>query len=405
MNHGSDMGLVDGRKAFGGAGGGPEEPSVLFLASTLRRGGAERALVETAVGLQENHGFRCRAGCLREEGLLGEELRERGVGISSGLARRRLDPVGLARLKGFLSRERPHVLYMLDHRNAVLYGVPASMAAGIKRRVMAVHTMGLLGGKRSVPTSVKLMLRWIDTIVTVARGQQRYLEHSEGIPRGKMALVPNGVDVGRFRPPADQREREEARRRLGLPPENMAVGTLSVLRPEKGHEVFLKAAASLAGTLQKVSFVVMGDGPERGRLEAMAKGLGLDSRVVFAGWVSDTATALRALDVAVMSSRPVVETAPLAALEAMATGVPLVATDVGALRELVKDGGAGFLISSGDSDALAKRLMALLADEAMRKRMSQEARKTVEESFRLEDSVAASAELLRRLALGAGGRA
>jgi glycosyltransferase involved in cell wall biosynthesis len=361
--------------------------------------------VETAVGLQSNHGFHCLAACLREEGRLGEELKARGVSLKSRLASRRFDPVGFVRLVRFLRATNPGVLYMLDHRNAVLYGVPAAVAAGVRYRIMAVHTMGLLGGKKSVPTSVRLLLPWISAIVTVAKQQQQYLEEVEGIPREKMAHIPNGVDVGRFRPPADEVERNEARRFLGVPSDNMVVGTLSVLRPEKGHEVFLEAAASISKQMDNVSFVVMGDGPEREKLEAMAKGLGMNSHVVFTGWVSDTETALRALDVAVMSSRPVVETAPLAALEAMATGVPMVVSDVGALRELVNEGSTGFLVRSGDSAALAERLVELLADEAMRRMMSREARKTVKEAFQIQDSVAASAALLRRLTVGGGARA
>jgi glycosyltransferase involved in cell wall biosynthesis len=239
----------------------------------------------------------------------------------------------------------------------------------------------------------------------VAEGQQEYLEKNEGIPRKKMALVPNGVDVGRFRPPADEVEKKKARQLLGVPPHHMVVGTLAVLRPEKGHDIFLKAAALLTRRIRDVSFVVMGDGPEREKLEMMAKGLGMNSHVVFTGWVSDTQAALRALDVAVLSSRPVVETAPISALEAMATGVPMVASDVGALRELVDDGSTGFLVRSGDSEALANRLKDLLLDKTMRQTMSRKARKTVEDGFRIEDSVAASSALLRRLALGGGAQA
>jgi len=386
----------------GGGAAGPGAPLVLFLASTLRRGGAERAVVETAVGLRSSHGFRCRAACLREEGPLGEELRLRGIVVESGLGGRKLDPACLSRLVRLMREEKPDVLYMLDHTNALVYGVFAAVVAGVKHRVMAVHTMGLLGGGKSVPAIVKLMLPWIRAIVTVAKKQQDYLADSEGVPREKMALVPNGVDVSRFRPPADEEEKAEAKRFLGVPPDRMAVGTLSVLRPEKGHEIFLRAAASVASSRANVSFVVMGEGPERGNLEAMTKTLGIESRVRFTGWVSDTERALRALDVAVMSSRPVVETAPIAALEAMATGVPMVVSDVGALSDLVAEGSTGFLVPSGDSEALAARVRELLEDDEMRGRMSREARRRVEGSFRIQDSVAASAMLLRGF-IGRGG--
>lgn len=381
----------------------PADPlRVLFLASTMRRGGAERTVVETAVELQNAHGFRSRMLCLREEGPLGEELRSRGVGTESRFITGRMDPSGFLRLRRAMSEERPHVLYMLDHRNAVLYGVPASLTAGIKRRVMAVHTMGLPGGRRSVPASVRMMLPWIDAVVTVAKGQQRYLEESEGIPRAKMVLVPNGVDVDRFRPPVGAGERARAREMLGLPADGPLVATLSVLRPEKGHELFLKSVASMSRDMPRARFAIMGEGPERERLERVAVGLGLSSRVRFAGWVSETALALRAVDVLVFSSEPVVETAPLAALEAMATGVPIVASDVGSLGELIADGVTGFLFPPGDARSMAERIRALVEDEELRSRMSRAGRRAVEECYRLEASVAASAALLRELVGGEG---
>jgi glycosyltransferase involved in cell wall biosynthesis len=373
---------------------------VLFLASTMRRGGAERTIVETAVELQNSHGFRSRMLCLRDEGPLGEELRSRGVGTESGFIGGRVDPSGFFRLRRAMTVEKPHVLYMLDHRNAVLYGVPASLSAGIKRRVMAVHTMGLPGGRRSVPASVRVMLPWIDAVVTVARGQRSYLETSEGIPRAKMALVPNGVDVDRFRPPAAAAEKARAREVLGLPVDGPLVATLSVLRPEKGHELFLKSVASIERELPGAVFAIMGEGPERERLERIAASLGLSSRVRFTGWVSETEVALRAVDVLVFSSEPVVETAPLAALEAMASGVPVVASDVGSLREIVSDGETGFLFPPGDGRALAEKIRALLGDESLRESMSRGARRTVEQGYRLDASVAASATLLRDLARG-----
>jgi glycosyltransferase involved in cell wall biosynthesis len=373
---------------------------VLFLASTMRRGGAERTLVATAVELQNSHGFRSRMLCLRDEGPLGEELRSRGVGTESGFIGGRVDPSGFFRLRRAMTVEKPHVLYMLDHRNAVLYGVPARLSAGIKRRVMAVHTMGLPGGRRSVPASVRVMLPWIDAVVTVARGQRSYLETSEGIPRAKMALVPNGVDVDRFRPPAAAAEKARAREVLGLPVDGPLVATLSVLRPEKGHELFLKSVASIERELPGAVFAIMGEGPERERLERIAASLGLSSRVRFTGWVSETEVALRAVDVLVFSSEPVVETAPLAALEAMASGVPVVASDVGSLREIVSDGETGFLFPPGDGRALAEKIRALLGDESLRESMSRGARRTVEQGYRLDASVAASATLLRDLARG-----
>lgn len=385
------------------AGRNAEAPvRVLFLISTLRRGGAERVVVETAVGLQKMFGFRSRALCLRDEGPLGEELRRRGVETESSFIKGKLDPAGFMRLRRAISREKPDVLYMLDHRNAVLYGVPASLAAGVRRRVMAVHTMGLYGGGKSVPTSVRMFLPWIDAIITVAKGQQQYLEHTEGLPRAKMAYVPNGVDVNRFRPARGEDERREARGALGLPEDGPVVATLSVLRPEKGHELFFKAVAALSKEWPNVTFGILGEGPERERLEELAKRTGIDSRVVFTGWVPDTAAALKAIDIVVFSSKPVVETAPLAGLEAMASGVPIVASDVGALRELIEDGRTGFLVPPGDDVALAESIRKLLSDDSLRKQMAERSRVAVEEAYRLDASVAASAALLRRLVRGEG---
>ena len=168
----------------------------------------------------------------------------------------------------------------------------------------------------------------------------------EGVPPRKIEVAENGV---RLQAPAT---REEARRRLGLDGSELVVGSVGALRPEKAHELLLEAVALLRAEGRPVRLCLVGSGPRADELMTLASRLGIDPSVTWAGQRPDAPSLVAAFDVAVICSRW--EGLPLAALEALAAEVPLVATAVGGLPELLS-GGAGFLVDSPDARLLAAR--------------------------------------------------
>lgn len=188
-------------------------------------------------------------------------------------------------------------------------------------------------------------------------------------------LVENGVDAEEFTRTLDT---AEAKRRIGFDPGRLLVGAVGRLSEEKGFDVLIRAAA----TCLDVDFVIAGEGPHRPTLEALIGELGLGGRVRLLGYHDDTLAFYQALDLFVLSSRR--EGLPNVVLEAMAVGVPVVATRVGGVPRLAEDGRTGLLVEPGSVDELARAVARLLEDPALRARLGAEARRTVESRFSLQ---------------------
>ena len=159
---------------------------------------------------------------------------------------------------------------------------------------------------------------------------------------------------------------------------------VAALRPEKAHEVLLDAVALMAAAGRRVRVVLAGEGPRRGALGQRAEALGINDRVDFLGIRRDVAQLLHASDVVVLPSHDVVETLPLSLLEAMACGIPVIASRVGSVPEVVIDGETGLLITPGNPAELGAAIAATLDDEAGARRRAELARERVETYYSVD---------------------
>ncbi len=218
----------------------------------------------------------------------------------------------------------------------------------------------------------------------------------------RVVVVPNAVAI----PPAEGAAGAvaAARAALGVPDGATLLGMVGRLHPGKGHDLFLRALAILAGERPDVFGAIVGEGEDEARLRTLAASLGLAGRVAFTGFVADTDAYMRAMDVVLVPSRK--DSLPLVALEAMARGRPVIASDTGDLPTAVLDGVCGFVVPVGDAEALAARARILLDDPALRRRMGEAARARAVDTYsagamarRLEDEYAA---LLARVPAHAG---
>jgi glycosyltransferase involved in cell wall biosynthesis len=194
-------------------------------------------------------------------------------------------------------------------------------------------------------------------------------------------FLPSGVQR---REPAGRRD---VREELGLPPDAPLVGTVCGLRPQKALDVLVRASARVAESIPGVRVLVLGEGPERDRLEALIEELGLASTVFLLGaWPhEDVPDFVDALDVTVLSSD--FEGTPLAVLEFMGAGKPVVATAVGGVPDLIEDGVHGLLVEPGRPDALAEAVAALLRDPARRAAMGAAGRERQRAEFDFAETV------------------
>jgi sugar transferase (PEP-CTERM/EpsH1 system associated) len=219
----------------------------------------------------------------------------------------------------------------------------------------------------------------VTTWLTVSRDLRRWLVEDVHIPARKVATIHNGVDLERFAPG----HRAEARAALGLETGAPIIGTVGRLDPVKDQAGLIRAFAGLAGADPRPLLVIAGDGPCRPELEALVRDLGLGASVRLLGERHDIPRVLAALDVFVLPS--IAEGISNTILEAMATGLAVIATRVGGNPELVDDGITGQLVPKQDPPALREAMAAMLADVPARLARGVAARRRVVELFSLHD--------------------
>ena len=372
---------------------GDKKIKVAILASTLNVGGAERVIEALATGLPYK-GFDIGVFCLRSPGLIGSRL-EKKIFIRSRILNGRIDPLAIFRLSSILRGY--DILFTIDHHNACFYGSLASRFAGVRSRVLAVHSTGSWQRNSVFSWTDRIVLGLFNKIVALAEKHKEYLIEHEGVSPEKVVVIPNGVNTDKFSP-LSKEERARVRENLGIDKGSIVVSIVAALRPEKNHRLFLKAASRVVNSSENFTFLIIGDGAERGSLEKFSEELGLKDKVKFIGVRDDVENILGITDISVLCSYPVVETFPLSLLEAMSCGVPVISTDVGSIGEFLESGKNGILIESGNLDALAGSILKLAMDHELRERLGQEGRKTVVERFSVDLMVNRYVELFMNLA-------
>ncbi len=350
---------------------------VLHVIKGLGRGGAER-LLEHAQRQVDRERFRLHfAYFLEHKGALAETLRDLGGDVS---LLRASGPGGMALAAGRLTRLVRERRIDLIHAHLPLSATVARLA-GHRARVPVVYTEHNLH-ERHHPMSRwanratwKMQRQVIAVSSAVAQSIDRHL--GDRVP---VRVVPNGVPVGELG--ADPAAAQSFRARLDIASDAPVVGQIAVFRPEKRLGLWLETAALVRQSLPECRFVLVGDGPERERLERRAHELGLDGAVHFTGLLDDVRPALWAFDVMLVSSK--FEGLPLVVLEAMAASVPVVATAVGGIPEAIENGNSGILIEQPDAEALSRATIELLGTPALSDRLGRAALARVTERYSSE---------------------
>jgi sugar transferase (PEP-CTERM/EpsH1 system associated) len=363
-----------------------EEIAILHLITELNTGGAEKALSRLLTHLNRER-FSPTVACLYGgDGTVAQEIRALAIPVVDlGMRGRKWRIDAFWRLYRLLRRKRPVILHTwMFHAN--IPGRVLGHLAGVPIVIGSERTMGQESRFRYALNRLTIPLT--DQVLCVSQQVADFVVQEVGIPRHKTLVVPNGIDVRNFEHlPAKQ----QARAMLRLSFERMLIGTVARLDPVKRLDVLLQAMQSLSD----VYAVVVGDGPERAQLEAMSERSGLAGRVHFAGQQDEVRTWLAALDVFVLSSDW--EGMPNAVLEAMAAGLPVVATAIGGMPQLVVDGVTGLLVPPRDPDALARAITRLLREPDLRHQMGQAGRERVKKRFTVERMVSKTEALYREL--------
>ena len=328
---------------------------IVHVVENLDRGGLERTVVDL-IASQRDAGHECRVICLFKLGLLARELLASGVRVDACGKRPGLDLRALRRARALI-RQSPDAVIHTHNAMAHYYAVLASLGLPVKCRINTRHGMG--GRTRSGRQEwlYRQSLRGTDYAVAVCEAARQRFAADGMRPQRALLSVPNGIRLERFRP-ADDVARQSLVAELGLPTGSRIIGTVGRLQPVKDHALLLRAFAKVRVQVPEAALVIVGDGPLRAALEAQAEQAGLSDAVRFMGDRHDVPRLLTGMEVFALTSTS--EGYSVALLEACASSLPIVATDVGGNREIVRHGINGRLVPSGDTAAIATALIALL---------------------------------------------
>lgn len=352
--------------------------NILILTHSLHVGGAERHLLRLVSNIDTKK-YNILVACLFEPGFIGRRLSGAGVQVFWNIMKNNLDLFGFWRLTRIARNENIDLIYIPLTPLTLFWGVLCAKITGIRSTVArstTIYPLYHISRRRKIITS--LSLPFVDRIIAQSFSHRDYLIESVGIKREKIIVLYNGVDTKSYKTGNGS---ESIKRDLKIPKDAPVIGIVARLVPEKGIDVFLRAAKRVVETVHEARFIIAGDGKDRDSLQNLARQLAIDKHVIFLGTRDDIPKIIASLDVAVMSS--ITEAFSNAILEYMAGSRPVVATDAGSNAEIVVDGDTGLIIPSGDFEALAAAVLRLVRNRKMAVAMGEAGRKRVQEKFDL----------------------
>jgi glycosyltransferase involved in cell wall biosynthesis len=351
--------------AFTGATVSPQNPRpirVLHVLNTLDTGGAEAVVLNLARACDRTR-FDLRVVSLGQDGPIGQQLRAADVPTFALGRRPGIDP-GLALKVARLCRT--HAIDVVHSHNVApwLYAGPSARLVGAA--VCHTEHSNLAPGQRALWHAERWLAQLTRVVICDGDSVRRQLIEQQGLPARKVITIHNGIDLARFGRPAD---RAATRRAAGITGDGPIIGTVARLEAVKDQALLIRAFAKVLPAQPTARLCIVGGGSLRSALQAQVMAAGLGDAVVFLGHRDDVADLLPLFDLFALSS--ISEGLPLTLIEAMAAGLPCVATDVGAVADAVAAGHSGLLVPARDEVGFSAALLQLLLDRDRARRMGE----------------------------------
>jgi glycosyltransferase involved in cell wall biosynthesis len=360
---------------------------VLFVITSMPVGGAETLLVNLIRRLDRNIVLP-EVCCLKERGPLGEEIATE-VPVYAHLINGRTDIQVIGRLVRLMKSRRIDAVVTVGAGDKMFWGRIAAWWAGVPVITSALHSTGWPDG---IGWLNRRLTSITDGFIAVAQAHAQHLVERERLPSHKVSVIPNGIDTHRFVPATN---RAELRQRLRLPVDGPLVAIVAALRPEKNHARFLRVAHIIRQRVTSAQFLIVGDGPQRSQLEHMADALGLGAGVHFLGSRPDIPDILAASDLFALTSDN--EASPVSIMEAMSCGLPVVASRVGSIDEMVQPGVTGYCVEKTDEKLFARQMIDILSCPQAARHMGVAGRARVAQLGSLDTMVRGYEQLLTSL--------
>ena len=350
---------------------------VVFYVPQLTVGGTENQLAELLVQLNRKK-FRPAVWCPGAWGPAGDRLSDANIPICRiRLSHRR--PISFLQGVLWLRKTKPQIFHSFADGRAAL-DVLAARLAGIPIVLTSRRNIRHWDPDSKARWRERLRNRWTDGVLANCSAAAAVCANVEGFPLDRIQVIHNGVKLG-LRPP-----HSELRRALGISPAGLLVGNVASLKNVKGHNTLIRAFRGVVDELPHAHLVVCGEGEEGPALERLCRALALTEHVSFLGLRHDLSSIYRGLDLYVHSSRA--EGLPNAVLDAMAHGVPVVATSAGGTGELLLEHAGDCLVPPEDECALAQCMLRMLKDEALRSQSGLAGQRRVAAAFTVSKMVA-----------------
>lgn len=377
---------------------------ILYVITQLELGGAQKQLLSLIRHLDrdryELYLFTAREGLLMDEALsIGGLTVHRSKHLKRPIDLPE-DLLAVIEMVRFIKKNKIDIVHTHSSKAGIL-GRWAGTLAGVKTIMHTVHGWSFNDFQRPFLRGFyagleRLNAKFTDTIIVVSdHDKQKGLDHKIG-EGDKYSLVRYGIDRAQFgiRDPSLRKE-------LGIGESAVVIGTIACFKPQKATEDFVQLAYLTSQVLPSARFLVVGDGLLREKIEKLIAKFNLNGRVILAGWRKDIPRVLQAMDIFVLTS--LWEGLPIAVLEAMASQVPVVATQTGGISEVITEGETGFLVPCHQMPSMLEKINVLLRDASLKNRILQNAGQRLDEKFDTKTMVKAYEDLYQeRIAVKGG---
>ena len=299
------------------------------------------------------------------------------------------DPRCIVKLLNYVRKNNIGVVCTHDYR--------ADFFGAVIRRVLSVNHVAFLRGWTSENRKValyekadRIVLRGVDVVVAVSESKAREMK-SMGIEDTKLTIIPNSIDIDGMRIDTER----DIRKEFGIPNRTIIVGSVGRLSPEKGHRFMVEALRQILKEIPETVYLLVGDGVEKEGLRELARNLGIERKILFAGWRDDALSVMRGMDIVVLPS--LTEGLPNVLLEAAALGKAIVSTSVGGCGEIIQTGKTGILVEPRSSVSLCSALVELLRDPSSAEEYGRAVRAFVREHFGFDKGVSAYRSTIDKL--------
>jgi glycosyltransferase involved in cell wall biosynthesis len=374
------------------------KPNVLFIIDSFEQGGSERQALQLLRQLNETGECQLHLACLQDKGSLRAEAEQLKLGEIHEYPLTSFYDLNFAkqlqRLVAYLKEKQIDVVHAHCFYTNI-FGMTAGFLAGVPARITSKGETGLRTPMQKLAERVSFRMahRMIANCLVVQNQLIR-----EGVNPNRIIQHYNGLDLERLKVDVGLTQ-SAARAMFGLPQDRRLVTIVANLRnPVKDHPMFLRAAARVRATVPDAAFVIAGEGELMPGLKQLASELGIAEDVHFVGRCDDVASLLFASNIGALSSTS--EGFANAILECMASGLPVVATDVGGVREAIIEGETGYIVPSGDDRMMAERIIQVLANDETARRMGNRAKVLAAEKFSKDRHLQNTLELYDELLSG-----